>query len=147
MVDRLNPDERSRNMARIRGKNTRPEMRVRRAAHALGLRFRLHRRDLPGTPDLVFPGRRIALFVNGCFWHRHPGCPKAYTPRSRLDFWQTKFKTNLERDARNIAALTTAGWTPVVIWECETADPDQLTAIINERIIQPASPGSETESY
>ena len=146
MVDRLTPNERSRNMARIRGKDTGLEMRVRKAAHAQGLRFRLHRRDLPGTPDLVFPGRRIALFVNGCFWHRHPGCPKAYTPRSRVDFWQAKFDANVARDARNMAALVEAGWTPVVIWECETTDAVQLAAIIDERIRRPASPERARES-
>src|SRR6056297_4136709 len=126
MTDRLSPTERSRNMSRIRGKHTGPEMRVRRAAHALGLRFRLHRQDLPGTPDLVFPKLRVALFVNGCFWHRHEGCSKAYSPKSNEDFWRAKFAANVERDARKAAALEAAGWMPVVIWECETADPDAL---------------------
>ena len=91
MADRLTPEARSRNMAQIRSRDTGPELRVRRAAHALGLRFRLHRRDLPGTPDLVFPGRRIALFVHGCFWHRHTGCRLAYTPKSRIEVGQAKF--------------------------------------------------------
>ncbi|MFV0409489.1 MAG: very short patch repair endonuclease, partial [Paracoccus sp. (in: a-proteobacteria)] len=87
-------------MAKIRGRDTKPELRVRRAAHALGLRFRLQRRDLPGTPDLVFPGRRIAMFVHGCFWHRHPDCRFAYTPKSRVAFWQAKFDGNVARDQR-----------------------------------------------
>lgn len=140
MVDSLTPEARSRNMAKIRGRDTGPEMLVRRAAHALGLRFRLHRRDLPGTPDLVFPGRRIALFVHGCFWHRHPGCRMAYSPKSRVDFWQTKFDGNVERDARKQRELAEAGWTAVVIWECETRDQARLAGIIRERIMQPPAP-------
>ena len=136
MADRLTPEARSRNMAKIRGRDTKPELRVRRVAHALGLRFRLQRRDLPGTPDLVFPGRRIALFVHGCFWHRHPGCRFAYTPKSRIAFWQAKFDGNVARDRRKEDDLRAAGWTPVVIWECETRDRDQLTGIIRDRVMQ-----------
>lgn len=136
MADRLTPEVRSRNMAKIRGRDTGPELRVRRAAHALGLRFRLHRRDLPGTPDLVFPGRRIALFVHGCFWHRHPGCRFVYTPKSRIALWQAKFDGNVARDQRKENDLCAAGWTPVVIWECETRDPDQLPGIIRDRVMQ-----------
>lgn len=137
MVDSLTPEARSLNMAKIRGKDTGPELLVRRAAHALGLRFRLHRRDLPGTPDLVFPGRRIALFVHGCFWHRHPGCRFAYTPKSRIEFWQAKFDANVARDARKLAELSEAGWTVVTIWECETRDQDRLRETIRERVMQP----------
>lgn len=136
MADRLTPEARSQNMAKIRGRDTGPELRVRRAAHALGLRFRLQRRDLPGTPDLVFPGRRIALFVHGCFWHRHSGCRFAYTPKSRIAFWQAKFDGNVARDRRKENELRAAGWTPVVIWECETRDPDQLAGIIRDRVMQ-----------
>jgi DNA mismatch endonuclease (patch repair protein) len=121
-------------MSRIGPKNTKPEMRVRKAAHSLGYRFRLHRRDLPGTPDVVFPRYRVAMFVHGCFWHRHPGCGKAYTPKSRLDFWSAKFDANVERDARQHDALAAAGWRPVVVWECETDDPDRLVAIIRSRV-------------
>lgn len=141
MADRLTPEARSENMARIRSRDTGPEMRVRRAAHALGLRFRLQRRDLPGTPDMVFPGRRIALFVHGCFWHRHPGCRFAYEPKSRIEFWQAKFGANVARDAGALDALVAAGWRPVVIWECETRDQAGLSEIIRERIMrQPAQP-------
>lgn len=147
MADRLTPEERSRNMARIRGKDTRPELRVRSAAHALGLRFRLHRRDLPATPDLVFPKRRIALLVHGCFWHRHEGCRKAYTPKSRVPFWENKFAENVARDARKQAALAEDGWTPVVIWECETDDPTQLTEILRERVMRPASPAPDRQTH
>lgn len=136
MADSLTPEARSRNMAKIRGRDTGPEMRVRRAAHALGLRFRLYRRQLPGTPDLVFPGRRVALFVHGCFWHRHPGCRFATTPKTRADFWQAKFEGNVARDARKEDELRLAGWMPVTIWECETRDPDQLRDIIQDRIMR-----------
>lgn len=94
-------------------------MRVRQLAHRLGYRFRLHRRDLPGTPDLVFPGRRKAIFVNGCFWHQH-NCPRGTRPASNTDFWEDKLSKNVERDRKNIAALTSAGWSVLVVWECET---------------------------
>lgn len=114
--------ERSANMAKVRGKNTKPEMAVRRAAHALGLRFRLHRRDLAGTPDLVFPKRKIALFVHGCFWHRHEGCSKSSMPKTRAAFWQAKFDRNMARDGRAAEVLQATGWTVATVWECETRD-------------------------
>ncbi len=113
-------------MSRVPQKNTKPELKVRRAVHALGYRFRLHRRDLPGTPDLVFPGRRAVIFVHGCFWHRHPGCAKASTPTSNIDFWSTKFSKNVERDARKERELCILGWRVLVIWECETRDIENL---------------------
>ena len=113
-------------MSRIPGKNTKPEIAVRKAAHQLGYRFRLHRRDLPGSPDLVFPGRRIALFVHGCFWHRHQHCRYAYTPKSNIEFWQTKFKNNMDRDSRAQGELELLGWRTAVVWECETSDSDSL---------------------
>ena len=141
MTDIVSPEKRSAIMARIGSRDTKPELRVRRAAHAMGLRFRLHRRDLPGTPDLVFPKYRVALFVHGCYWHRHEGCLKAYTPKSRVDFWQKKFRANVERDARASSALAAAGWHPVVIWECETEDPVKLVEIIEARVRRPAAPG------
>lgn len=109
---------RSRMMAGIRGRNTRPEMRLRGALHALGLRYRLHARKLPGRPDLVFPRFRAVVFVHGCFWHRHAGCRLTTTPATNAVFWQTKFDGNVERDARNVAALKAAGWRVAVVWEC-----------------------------
>lgn len=133
MVDRLTPQRRSWLMSRVRGKNTSPEIRVRRCAHALGLRFRIHRADLPGKPDLVFPKRRLALFVHGCFWHRHPGCRKATRPSSK--YWATKFKLNVKRDTRVLAELKALGWRIAIIWECETKDPERLTRILSRRII------------
>jgi DNA mismatch endonuclease, patch repair protein len=105
-------------MARIRAKNTRPELRVRRAAHALDLRFRLHRRDLPGTPDLVFPRHRVIVFVHGCFWHQHPGCERAVLPATRQDYWLSKLARNQERDAAARAALVGTGWQVIEFWEC-----------------------------
>jgi len=133
LVDRLTPERRSWLMSRIGGKNTTPEVRVRRAAHRLGLRFRLHRRDLPGTPDLIFPRRRVALFVHGCYWHRHPDCPKASAPASK--FWADKFASNTARDSRVSAELRKLGWKVTVIWECETKDAERLTRIIRKRVI------------
>lgn len=117
---------RSANMAKIRGKNTKPEMAVRRAAHALGLRFRLHRRELPGTPDLIFPRWKTAIFVHGCFWHRHEGCSKAGVPKTREAFWQAKFDRNVARDIRNVDALRASGWNVATVWECDTRDPGKL---------------------
>ncbi|HEX4764924.1 MAG TPA: very short patch repair endonuclease [Lichenihabitans sp.] len=114
--------QRSALMARVRGKNTTPEMLVRRAAHALGYRFRLHPKQLPGRPDLVFPSRRKAIFVHGCFWHRHLGCRMASMPKTRAEFWSTKFEQNVRRDAAAIEALESTGWKVLVIWECETRD-------------------------
>lgn len=109
-------------MARIASKNTKPEMIVRRMAHAMGYRYRLHRRDLPGKPDLVFPSRRAIIFVHGCFWHRHPdpSCKDATLPKSRRDYWVPKFARNEERDQQHIESLTAEGWRVLVIWECET---------------------------
>lgn len=120
---------RSAQMALIRSRDTRPEMRVRKALHASGLRYRLHDRRLPGIPDLVFPSRRVALFVHGCFWHQHPSCSAARMPKSRLDFWGPKLAGNVARDARQLIELATAGWTALVIWECETRDPQCLAAL------------------
>lgn len=119
---------RSRQMALIRSADTKPEMIVRRALHAMGYRYRLHRRDLPGTPDLVFPQRKAVVFVHGCFWHRHGdlGCKLARLPKTRQEFWIPKLTRNAERDAEAIAALEAAGWRVMVIWECETRDMDDV---------------------
>jgi DNA mismatch endonuclease (patch repair protein) len=121
MADILTPAERSERMARVRAKNTKPEMMVRRLVHGMGYRYRLHRRDLPGCPDLVFPRLRKAVFVHGCFWHRHPDpeCKLARLPKSRLDFWLPKLEGNRRRDEANQAALLALGWRFLVIWECE----------------------------
>jgi len=125
---------RSKLMARVRGKDTTPEMAVRRAAHALGYRFRLHRRDLPGSPDLVFPRLRKIIFVHGCFWHRHPGCRRSTIPKTRSAFWENKFAQNVSRDRRNVMELQLGGWNCEVIWECETRDADRLRCLL-ERLL------------
>lgn len=121
------PDEtpaelRSRTMRAVRSRDTRPEMAVRRFLHAAGLRYRLHDRRLAGKPDLVFPGRRIVLFVHGCFWHQHANCPAAERPRSQLEYWSRKLDRNMARDLRHRAELESEGWKVMVIWECETRD-------------------------
>ena len=119
MVDTVSPETRSRMMASIKAKGTKPEMRVRRLLHALGYRYRLHRGDLPGRPDLAFPSRRKVIFVNGCFWHHHPDCKLAYVPATNRDFWLTKFRDNQARDSRNLSSLAEAGWESATVWECE----------------------------
>ncbi|HYI49626.1 MAG TPA: very short patch repair endonuclease [Allosphingosinicella sp.] len=129
-MDHISQERRSWLMSRVRSKNTSPEMRVRRAAHALGLRFRLHRKDLPGKPDLVFPKHRVALFVHGCFWHRHPGCSKASTPKSRTPYWEAKFRANVDRDVRVSRELELLGWSARTIWECETKVGLDLVALL-----------------
>lgn len=115
-------DARRRNMAAITGKNTQPEIKVRRAAHSMGYRYRVHAKGLPGRPDMVFSSRRKVIEVRGCFWHRHPGCVLAATPGTRCDFWLAKFQATVARDARNLAALEASGWVVMVIWECEVKD-------------------------
>jgi DNA mismatch endonuclease (patch repair protein) len=119
-------------MSRVPSKNTGAEMRVRSAAHRRKLRFRIHCKELPGTPDLVFPRWRIAIFVHGCFWHRHPGCKKASVPKSRQEFWREKFNRNVLRDTENAKALCARGWQTKIIWECETKSPELLTARLDE---------------
>ena len=130
MADFLSAAARSAHMRRIRKIDTLPELRVRRAAHALGFRFRLHRRDLPGSPDLVFPRLHKAIWVHGCFWHQHPGCRLARQPKSRLDYWLPKLKRNQNRDAKARAAIIEQGWTVLVIWECEVPTQEAASKII-----------------
>lgn len=113
---------RSAQMRLIHSKDTKPEMAIRRALFALGYRYRLHYKNLPGLPDIAFPSRRKAIFIHGCFWHRHKGCKKTRIPKSRLDYWLPKFEANAERDKRNQAALRKAGWKFLVVWECQTKD-------------------------
>lgn len=122
MTDIVDGKRRSAMMACIGGRDTAPELAVRRIAHRMGLRFRLHCKDLPGRPDLIFPKHRLVVFVHGCFWHRHQECKYAYTPKSRIEFWAKKFASNVARDARQEAALKALGWRVLVIWECETKD-------------------------
>jgi len=134
MVDQITAERRSAVMARIKGKNTGPELRTRKASHAMGLRFRLHRADLPGRPDMVFPKWKTALLVHGCFWHQHQNCRRASKPKSQIDYWGNKLRRNVERDAAATHALEELGWRVVVIWECETHDPDRLRDILRARV-------------
>ena len=126
MTDIVDSDKRSEIMSRIRNRDTAPEMIVRRMAHRLGFRFRLHRKDLPGSPDIVFPRHRAVIMVHGCFWHRHSGCKHASSPQTRVRFWEDKFRGNVVRDRRNETALRELGWRVMVIWECETKDRDAV---------------------
>jgi DNA mismatch endonuclease, patch repair protein len=120
MADRLTRRQRSILMAGVRTKHTEPELKVRSVAHRLGYRFRLHRKDLPGSPDIVFPRLQAVVFVHGCFWHRHAGCRKASIPATRSDFWAEKLGSNVTRDANARKRLRQSGWRVLVIWECET---------------------------
>jgi DNA mismatch endonuclease (patch repair protein) len=128
-VDIVDRATRSRMMAGIKGRDTKPERVVRSQLHRAGFRFRLHRRDLPGSPDIVLPRWNAVIFVHGCFWHRHPGCSKASTPRTRARFWNAKFAGNIERDRRNLLALRRLGWRVKVVWECSIGI-RQLDALI-----------------
>ena len=127
-------------MSRIRGQDTKPEILVRSLLHRMGYRFRLHRRYPPGRPDIVLPRHKAAVFVHGCFWHRHQSCRYAYTPKSNVAFWQTKFKKNMERDLHVHRTVTALGWKVIIIWECETMDSQALKPLVLRRLTQP-SPG------
>jgi DNA mismatch endonuclease (patch repair protein) len=121
-------------MRAIAKKNTKPEIRVRRRLHALGYRFRLHRSDLPGTPDIVLPKHRLTILVHGCFWHQHPGCNHANRPRTRQEYWLPKLERNVARDRAAIAALEELGWRVVVLWECELGSDAHLDTVLNNFI-------------
>lgn len=125
-MDRISPQHRSWNMSRIKGSCTAPELTVRSILHRLGLRFRVNRRDLPGSPDIVFPKYQTVVFVHGCFWHRHAGCPFAYSPKTRAEFWQNKFEANECRDRRAALALRQSGWRVITVWECEIKKESKL---------------------
>ena len=136
-MDVMSKEQRSRCMSRIRAKDSKPEMIVRRVAHGLGYRHRLHRKDLPGKPDLVFPSRRKVIFVHGCFWHQHAGCPLASKPKTRPEYWEPKLAGNMARDRKAQAELNELGWAVLVIWECETKDikafAERLTLYLNKQ--------------
>ncbi|MDX2282668.1 MAG: very short patch repair endonuclease [Bacteroidia bacterium] len=127
-MDRLSKAQRSANMQRIRSAHTRPELKVRKIAYALGYRYRLHDRRLPGRPDLVFRAQRKVIFVNGCFWHQHAGCRAGRLPKSNQAYWSAKLRRNVQRDAEVRARLTRMGWQYLDLWECEIADPNQITS-------------------
>ncbi|MGD0820867.1 MAG: very short patch repair endonuclease [Desulfomonilia bacterium] len=134
MTDVFSKEKRSWVMSRIRGKGTSPEMKVRSLTHRLGYRFRLHRKDLPGKPDLVFPSRKKVIFVNGCFWHGHD-CPRGKrTPKANAGYWIDKIRKNIERDAKNQAELQSLGWNVLVVWECELKNLDNIACKINDNL-------------
>lgn len=131
-MDTLTTAQRSERMSRIRSKDTKPELIVRRMVHGMGYRYRLHRRDLPGTPDLAFPSRRKAIFVHGCLWHQHGECSTWRIPKSRQGFWIEKLNRNTERDGHNQSRLRTLGWDVLVVWECEIKDIEALKGRIKD---------------
>jgi DNA mismatch endonuclease (patch repair protein) len=140
MVDRLTRAKRSWNMSRIRSGNTKPEKVVRSLLYAIGYRYRLHRRDLPGKPDIVLSKCKTAIFVHGCFWHRHQGCKNATMPKTNAEFWKRKLSENVERDRKKQSDLESLGWNVVTIWECETEAPSaELSAILQARISRPVA--------
>lgn len=143
MTDTLSRSRRSWNMGRIRSRNTKPEQAVRSLLHRAGFRFTVNgplNRSLPGKPDLVLPRFRVAVFVHGCFWHRHEGCKYAYVPKSRVEFWEEKFRKNVERDREVIRLLHEAGWQPFAIWECELkANSGQILERFEESLVKCAA--------
>ena len=132
MTDIVDPDKRSKMMSGIKAKNTSPEILVRKILFSAGLRFRLHRRDLPGAPDIVLPRHRVAIFVHGCFWHIHAGCRLAKMPQSNDTFWRKKLEGNRERDQKNIRQLVELGWRVLVVWECSTKNDSRLGKLADE---------------
>lgn len=149
-MDTFSPEERSDIMRRVRSTDTTPERKVRSLLHKLGFRFRLHRSDLPGKPDIVLPKRRTVIFVHGCFWHRHPGCSRATTPASNQEYWLPKFRRTMERDAKNQDELRRQGWNVIVVWECEvkrlTNYPTELAELVfHNRALFPGTEQSGVE--
>ena len=138
-TDPLTPNQRSALMARIRSKDTQPELVVRRLVWSLGFRYRLHQRDLPGRPDIVLRRHRKAIFVHGCFWHAHKGCPRATVPKTRRDFWTAKFQGNRRRDAASLRALRRDGWKVLVLWECELKDRARLSERVGTFLAGPGA--------
>ena len=128
MTDSISKARRSANMRAVPSRNTRPEILVRRMAHSLGFRFRLHRPNLPGKPDIAFPAQQKAIFVHGCFWHQHKGCKRATVPKSNRNFWRLKLARNVARDAMQLAAIRKRGWRALVVWECEIKNERRLAA-------------------
>ena len=135
-MDTLTEEKRSWNMSRIKNRDTKPELIVRSMLHRLGLRFRLHRKDLPGKPDIVLAKFKKVIFVNGCFWHRHAGCKLAYKPKSRVKFWNNKFKKNVQNDIKVKKKYSQSAWNQIIIWECETKDLKKLENKIRKKIFE-----------
>lgn len=146
MADVMSPEQRSRCMSRIRSKDTKPEWMVRQTVHSLGFRYRLHRKDLPGKPDLVFPRLRKLIFVHGCFWHLHKCHLGRVKPVTNADFWEAKRNSNLHRDRRNIRLLKSHGWSVLVLWECQTKKPEWIRKIVSEFLISDHIPPRNSRS-
>ncbi len=127
-MDKLSPEKRSWNMSRIKSRNTKPELQLRKALYSKGFRYRLHDKRLPGSPDIVFPKYKAVIFVHGCFWHRH-GCKETTTPATRKYFWKAKFKANTERDASTVLKLQKIGWRVLIVWECELKSENETDLI------------------
>jgi len=142
MTDVFTPEKRSDVMRQVKAKGTSPEVKVRRLLTRMGLRYRLHRRDLPGHPDIVMAGRKLAVFVHGCFWHGHDCARGARVPKQNRDYWTAKIGRNRARDEANRAALEALGWTPFVVWECELRDEPALEARLRKVVEQAAEPGA-----
>lgn len=141
MTDRISKEHRSWNMSRIRGKDTKPEVLLRSLLHRRGFRFRLHAPGLPGKPDIVLPKYRTVIFVHGCFWHRHEGCPNASMPKTRTGFWTEKFRKTVERDREKQAQLESDGWRVLTVWECELKnDPEALLDMLENQLLMAAPP-------
>ena len=138
MVDIVSPQKRSWMMSRVKDRDTGPEMLVRSMVHRMGFRFRLHRDDLPGKPDIVLPRHRKLIFVHGCFWHQHEACPHSKRPSSRVEFWNTKLDDNIRRDRKNQEALAGLGWHILIVWECETQNPNELLEKLDRFLTFPA---------
>ena len=149
MPDKLTPSQRHKCMSSIRGKNTKPEILVRKGLHARGFRFRLHNKRLPGCPDIVLPKYGVAIMVNGCFWHGHKGCRYATKPKSNVEFWETKIARNRHRDEVTTAHLEALGWTVITVWECELRNSSQLNARLDalaDEIIRAGEVKSQSEA-
>ena len=132
MTDTLTPEQRRKVMQKVKSKDTHPEMVVRRLLHKAGYRYRLHRKDLPGKPDIVFPSRRKIVWVHGCFWHRHPGCKYNRMPASNQSYWTPKLEINVVRDEQALYQVTAEGWEAMVVWECEIKDSEELLRRLTE---------------
>ena len=133
-MDHISKQHRSWNMSKIRSKNTKPELQVRSLLHRMGYRFRLHRSDLPGKPDIVLPKYKAVLFVHGCFWHRHKNCKYTTTPKSNIEFWNKKFSDTVARDNRNRVDLEEAGWKVIVVWQCQLEDESGLKLLLHDSL-------------
>lgn len=134
MADTISKERRSWNMSRIKSRNTKPELIVRSTLHKYGYRFRLHCKYLPGNPDLILPKFRLSIFVHGCFWHRHKNCKFAYSPKSRIQFWEKKFSDNIKRDVQVKQQLEHLGWSVLTIWECQVSDAKNIISLLSDHL-------------